>query len=450
MKHTAYGIRHTAFGLALLAFLAVFASAPASDLESRVHEFTLANGLDVIVYVDSSAPVVSTNVYYKVGSYDEPLGSTGLSHMLEHMTFKHTDIYKPGDFDRIVDSAGGNNNGFTSESYTGYYEDFAKDRYELAMKIEAARMGKCVFPDSEFQSEQQVVSEERRLHDNYPMSELWEQFGATACLVHPTRNPTIGWSVDVANFSVQAVRDWYTTHYNPANAVLVVTGDVRPDDVKAKAEKHFGKLKGKPVRRADYYDAEPPQHGERRITVRKRVRVPSVIIGFHSPGIRDTAEFFAGEVAGSIGGSGRSSRLYKKLVTELQLATSVWGGNSVDRDPGLFQISVTPKAESLIPRIEQVVQSELDLLGTELVTERELQQVRNQVVAGQFFERDDVSDMAWLLARSKILYGDWRGVELYPAGIQLVTREQVRDFCRKYLVPDNRTTGILIAAKESK
>ncbi len=425
-------------------------SQPNEPLAARVTEFTLKNGLAVIVYVDSAAPVVSTNVYYKVGSYDEPLGHTGLSHMLEHLTFKHTDIYKPGDFDRIVDSAGGNNNGFTSESFTGYYEDFAKDRYELALKIEASRMGKCVFPDSEFESEHQVVSEERRLHDNYPATELWEEYGATACLVHPSRNPVIGWSDDVFHFTVQAARDWYHEHYNPANAVLVVAGDVRPADVKVKAEKYFGGLKGAPVTRADYYAVEPEQHGERRITIRKRVRVPSLIIGFHSPGTRDTAEFFAAEVAGSIAGSGQSSRLYKKLVTELQLATSVWGGNSVDRDPGLFQIGITPKAESLIPRIEQVVQAELDRLGTELVSDRELQQVRNQVLAGQFFQRDDISDMAYLLARCKILYGDWRAIEFYPSGIQLVTATQVRDFCHKYLKPDNRTTGILVSAKEGR
>ncbi|HTW91005.1 MAG TPA: pitrilysin family protein [bacterium] len=449
MKLTGYGMRHWAPGLALLASL-VLSSPTASDLESRVTEFTLPNGLDVIVYVDSSAPIVSTNAYYKVGSYDEAVGHTGISHMLEHMTFKHTDIYKPGDFDRIVDSAGGNNNGFTTEPFTAYYEDFAKDRYDLALRIEASRMGKCVFVDSEFQSEHQVVSEERRLHDNNPGTELWEEFGAIALLVHPSRNPTIGWPFDVARYKVQDVQNWYEQHYNPANAVLVVAGDVRPADVKAKVQKYFGNLVGKPVTRADYYDAEPPQHGERSITVRKRVRIPSLMIGFHSPGVRDTAEFYAAEVAGSIAGGGRSSRLWKKLVTELGLATSVWAGNSVDHDPGLFQVGVTPKAESLIPRIEQVVQSELNRLGTEPASERELQRVRNQVLASQYFQRDDVSDMAYLLARSKILYGDWRAMEQYEPGIERVTAEQVRDFCHKYLVPDNRTTGILVSAKEAK
>jgi zinc protease len=449
MKLATDRIRHSALGLALLTSLTVALAAPASDVESRVFEYDLKNGLHIIVYVDSSAPVATTSVWYKVGSYDEPLGHTGLSHMLEHLTFKHTDIYKPGDFDRIVDSAGGNNNGFTSTYFTAYYEDFAKDRYELAMKIEAARMGKCVFPDSEFQSEQQVVSEERRLHDNRPTSELWEQFSATAQLVNPERNPTIGWSDDVRNFTVEAVREWYAQHYNPANAVLVVCGDVRPGDVKAKAERYFGGLKGTPVERRDHYDVEPKQNGERRLIIRKRVRVPSLIIGYQVPGVRDSA-WYAGEVAGTILGGGETSRLYKMLVKELGLATSVWGGSGVSRDPSLFQVGVTPKAESLIPRIEQVVQAELDRAGTELASEREMQQVRNQVLAGQAFGRDNMFGMAYWLASNHILLGTWRQAIEYPEHINRVTPEQVREYCATYLKPDNRTTGILVSAKESK
>jgi len=429
--------------------LVVAFATPASDIESRVFEYDLKNGLHVIVYVDSSAPVASTSVWYKVGSYDEPLGHTGISHMLEHLTFKHTDVYKPGEFDRIVDSAGGNNNGFTSTYFTAYYENFARDRYELAMKLEAARMAKCVFPDSEFASEHQVVSEERRLHDNRPTGELWELFGATAQLVNPERNPTIGWSDDVRNFTVKAVREWYSQHYGPANAVLVVCGDVRPEDVKAKAERHFGRLKGKPIERRDYYDVEPKQNGERRITVRRRVRVPSMLIGYQVPGVRDSA-WYAGEVAGTILGGGETSRLYKKLVKELGLATSVWGGSGVSRDPSLFQVGVTPKAESLIPRIEQVVQTELDRAGAELASEREMQQVRNQVLAGQAFGRDDMFGMAYWLASNHILYGSWRQVIEYPEHINRVTAEQVRVYCAAHLRPDNRTTGILVSAKESK
>jgi zinc protease len=429
--------------------LLLLAAQGTGDVEARVTEFTLANGLHVIVYVDSSAPVASVNVYYRVGSYYEHTGQTGISHMLEHMSFKHTDVYRPGDFDRIVDSAGGNNNGFTSTYYTGYYEDFARDRWELGLKIEAARMAKCVFPDSEFESEHQVVSEERRLGDNRPMSELWEEFEATAYLVNPQRNPTIGWSDDVRRFSVGAVREWYAEYYNPANAVLVVTGDVRPEAVEAAARKYFGKLKGTPVVTADYYGAEPQQHGERRITVKRRVNVPSLIIGYHVPGIRDSF-WYAGEVAGGIIGRGRSSRLYRKLVTELGLATSVWGGTSVEVDPGLFEIGITPKAESLMPRIEQVVQTELERIAAEPVSDRELEQVRNTVVADQMFQRDDISGMAYLLATNQITTGTWRTFLAYPEHVNRVTKEQIQDYAGKWFRPDNRTVGYLVPTKEAK
>jgi zinc protease len=449
MKSSTDRTRPRALALALLTCLATAFAAPASDLESRVFEYDLKNGLHIIVYVDSSAPVATTSAWYKVGSYDEPLGSTGLSHMLEHMTFKHTDFYKPGQLDRIIDSAGGNNNGFTSTYYTAYYEDFANDRYELAMKIEASRMGKCVFPDSEFESEHQVVSEERRLHDNYPAGELWELFGATAQLVNPERTPTIGWPYDVAHYTVEAVRDWYAKYYNPANAVLVVCGDVRPEDVRTKAEKYFGKLKGRPVQRRDFYDVEPKQNGERRMTIRKRVRVPSLIIGYQVPGVRDST-WYAGEVAGTILGGGETSRLYKKLVNELRLATSVWSGSGVSRDPSLFQVGVTPKAESLIPAIEQVVQAEFDRAGAQLASEREMQQVRNQVMAGQAYRRDNMFGMSYWLASNYILFGTWRQAIEYAEHINRVTPEQVRDYCAAHLRPDNRTTGILVAEKETK
>lgn len=429
--------------------LAVTLAQAQDNLLSRVFEHRLANGLEIIVYVDSSAPVVSTNVYYRVGSYDEPTGLTGISHMLEHMTFKRTKLYEPGDFDRIVDSAGGRNNGFTSTYYTGYYEDFASDRWEFALRIEAARMGSCVIFDSEFTSEHQVVAEERRLGDNRPTSALWEQFEATAFLANPQRNPTIGWADDVARFTAAAVRDWYTRYYNPANALLVVSGDVEPEQVFKLARKYFGRIKGRPVARTDYYDIEPQQSGERRVTVRRRINVPSLIMGYRSPGIRDSL-FYVAEVAAAVLGDGRSSRLYRRLVKEQGLATSASAWNSVERDPGLLRIHITPRAESLMPTIEAAVADEIRRMGTELISERELQGVKNRVLANHIFERDDISDIAYLLAASHITAGDWRWFAEYPDRIASVTREQVRDFCRTWLKPDHLTVGLLVADKETR
>lgn len=426
--------------------LAVVSARADQGIESRVTEFKLKNGLEVIIYVDSSAPVVSTDVFYKVGGYDEQAGYTGLSHMLEHMSFKHTDIYKPGDFDRIVDSVGGNNNGFTSDYYTGYYEDFSSDRWEMALKIEAARMAKCIFPDSEFESEHQVVSEEQRLQENRPMSAFYLQLGAIATLAHPLRNPTVGWADDVKHFTVNKVRDWYQRHYNPANAVLVISGDVRPDDAKLKVEKYFGKLPGRPVERADFYNIEPKQTGERRLLMNRKVKVPQMLMVWHTPGIRDS-NYVAGDVLAGILAQGRNSRLYKTLVTDSGLAVSVGGYNFVERDPDLLRIYITPAAESLIPRIEKLVDREIEKAETETLSTREMQRVKNSVLAGQVFDRDEVSGMAYLLASSQILTGSWRDYEIYPDRIQRVTKQQVQDFCKAYLTDENRTTGILLPEK---
>ncbi|MBM3314972.1 insulinase family protein [candidate division WOR-3 bacterium] len=420
---------------------------PADDFESRVHEFDLANGLHCIVYVDSAAPVVSVNSYYKVGSYYEPPGNSGLSHMLEHMTFKRTDVYQPGDFDRILDSVGARNNGFTSTFYTGYYEDFASDRWDLGLKLEAARMGRCLFPDSDFESEHQVVWEERRLHDNNPNSLFWEMFDATFYLANPQRNPTIGWSDDVARFTVEDVREWYGRYYNPANAVLVVAGAVDPADVQARVRRYFGRLKGTPPPPFDAYGVEPEQLGERRFRVHRRVSQPVLLVGFHSPGFRDSLSV-AGDVAAGILGQGRSSRLYRRLVTETGLCAWAGAWSSVERDPAGLYVYVRPKQESDLPRIEEIVHEELARLCDSLAADRELERVRNGALADQVFNREDASDIAYFLATHQITRGDWRAFRRYPEELSAVTAEQVREFARTYLKADNRTVGLLLPVRE--
>jgi zinc protease len=423
---------------------------PVDDFESRVTEFKLGNGLPVLVYTDSSAPVVTVAVAYKVGSNYEPTGKTGLSHMLEHMTFQHSDMYKSGEFFRIVKANGGVNNGFTSGYYTAYYEVFAREKWELGMKIEASRMGRCVFLDSDFASEHQVVAEEQRLSENNPSSVFWTQLTAAALLAHPARNPTVGWADDVAHFTTDAVRDWYRQFYSPSNALLVVAGDIRPDEVRAKAEQYFGKYKARQVSLPDFYNVEPKQVGERRMIVHRVVSQPSLAIAWHAPGVLDSA-FFASVLAGGILGQGRGSRLYQRLVVDSGLAASVsaWAGS--ERDPGLFWVSVTPKAESLIPRIERIVYAEIGRLGEEPITDRELQRVKNQTVADYIYSRDAIMWMAIILGDYQLTRGSWREFKLYPEKIGRVTVDEVQSFCRGYLTADNRTVGTLLPiAQEEK
>jgi zinc protease len=433
-----------------LALWSLVAAGPVDDFESRVTEFKLANGLPVLVYTDSSAPVVTVAVAYKVGSNYEPTGKTGLSHMLEHMTFQHSDIYKPGEFFRIVQANGGVNNGFTSSYYTAYFEVFAREKWELGMKIEASRMGRCIFLDSDFASEHQVVAEEQRLSENNPSDVFWTQLNAAALLAHPARNPTVGWADDVAHFTTEAVRDWYRHYYSPSNALLVVAGDIRPDEVRAKAERYFGKYKAQPVSLPDFYNTEPRQVGERRLVVRKVVTQPSLAIAWHAPGILDST-FYAAVVAGGVLGQGRGSRLYQRLVVDSGLATSASAYAESERDPGLFWVSVTPKAESLIPRIERIVYAEIGRLGKEPITDRELQRVKNQVVADYIYSRDAIMWMAIILGSYQLTHGSWREFKLYPEKIGRVTAAEVQSFCRGFLTADNRTVGTLLPiAQEEK
>lgn len=432
----------------VLLLLALCLAAPGAGIEDAVTEYDLANGLHVIIYVDSSAPVVSTHAWYRVGAYDEPRGLTGISHMTEHMTFKHTDRYTPGTFHRIVDEAGGYNNGFTSTYYSGYYEDLARDRWELALELEAARMARCVFDPGEFATEHQVVTEEWRLGRNNPSTRHWQAFEALAYTAHPHRQPVIGWGDDVARYTADKVRDWYERYYDPANAVLVVAGDVQPEAARKLIARHFGRLKGKPVERTDFYDLEPEPDGERRAELRLRTRNPSLLVGYRIPGFRDTADYYAGEMLGAILGGGRTSRLYRRLVIGDGLATEVWANAGVTLDPDLLYISVRPRSESDIPAIEVAIQEEVARLAEEPIPAIELTRVCNQVRAGHVFAQDRVSTMARVLAANHLLHGDWRAWSRYPDRVTRVTPEQVRQFARKYLTRERRTVVALLPAKD--
>jgi zinc protease len=246
------------------------------------------------------------------------------------------------------------------------------------------------------------------------------------------------------------VRDWYRHYYSPSNALLVVAGDIRPDEVRAKAQQYFGKYKAQPVSLPDFYNAEPKQVGERRMVVHKVVTQPSLAIAYHAPGILDSA-FYASVLAGGVLGQGRGSRLYQSLVVDSGLAAGASAYSESGRDPGLFWVDITPKAESLIPRIERVVDAEIGRMGREPITERELQRVKNQIVADYIYSRDAIMWMAIILGDYQLTRGSWREFKLYPERIGQVTAAQVQDFCRNSLVADNRTVGTLLpTAQEEK
>jgi zinc protease len=418
-----------------------------SELKLNVTEYTLKNGLKVLIYVDSSAPIVTTQMWYKVGAYYEPSGYTGISHLLEHMAFKGSKKYGAGEFSRIVDENGGEDNGFTSELYTAYYENLAKDRYEIALDLESERMHNLLLDPKEFIPEKNVVMEERRLGENSPTSVLWEDFYATAYLVHPYRTPVVGWMDDLERITREDIYNHYLTYYSPENAVLVVGGDVKPAEVIKKAGKYLNKIKSSPVPKKDFYNAEPPQTGERRITVKRDIKSPTMMVGYHICGLKDS-DFYVLDVIEGILLRGKSSRCYKRLVQQKEYALSIWGGNDIQKDPGMFYFYVTPRTMDFIDSTEQAIYDELERLKKDTVTTEELERVKNQVVASAIFSRDRIPSICHVLASYTITTGSYKFLEEYPQKIASVTKEDILRVAKKYFYEDNRTVGILVPEEQ--
>ncbi|HYS75637.1 MAG TPA: pitrilysin family protein, partial [Burkholderiales bacterium] len=318
---------------------AFLAFALASGVQANPHEFTLANGLRLIVKEDHRAPTLVHQVWYRAGSMDESPGTTGVAHVLEHMMFKGTRRFGLGEFSRLVAEAGGRDNAFTSTDFTVYHEQVHRDRLPLAMQLEADRMANLVIRPEEFAREIKVVMEERRRsYEDRPRSLLIENLLSTAFAAHPYKWPTIGWMQDLENMSWRDARDWYKHWYAPNNAIVVVVGDVEPQKVLAWARRYYGALarKAMPARKTL---TEPAQRGAKRVTVKAPAELPYVRLGYKAPVLRDMAkdwEPFAISLLAELLGGSDAARLHQVLVRERRVATSVGADyEMVSRGPGM-------------------------------------------------------------------------------------------------------------------
>ena len=413
---------------------------------AHVHETTLDNGLKVVVKPDRRSPVVVSQLWYKIGSSDEPAGLTGVSHVLEHMMFKGSERLAPGEFSRIIAAHGGRENAFTSRDYTAYYQQLEKSRLAVSFELEAERMRHLRLTDEEFQKEVKVVMEERRLRtEDRPEGRLYEQFMVTAYQVHPYRNPVIGWMDDLKRLRVNDLETWYRRWYAPNNATLVVVGDVEPDEVVALARRHFGAL----PRGADNSSAapaEPPQQVARRTRVAAPAEVPSIMLGFHAPRFESGREWepYALEVLAGILDGGNSARLARELVREQQIASRVDVDYSpVARHPVLFAISATPARGRNVEDLERALLAQIERLRREPVSDAELDRVKAQVVAGNVFSRDSLYYQAMQIGMLETAGLGWRVLDEYVAGIRAVSARQVRAVAQKYLIETNLTVAIL-------
>ena len=428
-------------------FLAGLLAIPMLAAAAKVHERQLDNGLKVLVKVDVRAPIVTSQVWYKVGSSFEHGGLTGISHVLEHMMFKGTEKLEPGEFSRIVAENGGDENAFTGRDYTAYYQTLAKDRLEVAFELEAERMRNLSLPEDEFLKEIEVVKEERRMRtDDDPKSTTYERFNVTAYEASPYRNPVIGWAGDLEQLSNDDLKDWYRLWYAPNNATLVVVGDVDPKQVFRLAEKHFGPLAAEDVAQVKTRP-EPEQLGEKRIIVKAPAKEPYLLMGYKATSIGhggDDWEPYALEMLASVLDGGNSARFSRDLVRGSRIAASTGVDYSAfTRLPGLFLIDGTPGKGHGIDELELALLAEITKVREEPVGEEELERIRTQLIAGKVYELDSVFAQAMLLGKLETVGLGWPLVNEYVDKLSAVTPQQVQTVARKYLVPDNLTVAVL-------
>ncbi|SJM92240.1 M16 family metallopeptidase [Crenothrix polyspora] len=429
-------------GLVLLA-VPVLASATVS----KVSEHTLRNGFKVLVKEDHRSPVMVSQVWYKVGSSYEPGGITGASHMLEHMMFKGTDKHPAGEFSKIIAANGGDENAFTGQDYTAFFQTMSADKLSVSLELEADRMRYLHLLPEELKKELQVVTEERRMRtDDNPQAKMQEHFMAMAFSNSPYKNPVIGWPADIAAYTVKDLQAWYQRWYAPNNATLVVVGDVKPQEVFDLAQKYFGALKTSDIETLKP-QTEVEQLGVRKITVKLPAKLPYLIMGYKVPVLKTADpewEAYALEVLAGVLDGGSSARLTSGLVRGKQLAVSAGAGyNMTDRLPTLFELQATPNEGKTVHDLETALKAEITKLQKDLVSSDELQRIKAQVLASNVYEKDSNFYQAMQLGMLETVGLGWKKADDYVEKVNQVTAEQIRAVAKKYLIEDHLNIAYL-------
>lgn len=440
---------------AVLLIAAVFISQCFTQtLHAETREFTLDNGLKLLVREDHRAPVVVSQVWYKVGSSYEHDGITGVSHALEHMMFKGSKKYPPGEFSRVISANGGDENAFTGADYTAYFQTLEKSRLPISFELEADRMRNLTLPPEEFAKEIEVVKEERRWRtDDDPESYAYEVMLATAFQTSPYRQPIIGWMNDLETMTIAELRQWYQQWYAPNNATVIVAGDVDADEVHALAKKYFGPLKQGKVPLSNIRP-EVEQHGLKRVTVKRPAELPYLMLAYKTPVLNsvhgaDPAttpdwEPYALEVLGGILDGGNSARFASRLVRGQEIAaTASLDYKFISRLENVLIISGVPANGHSVNELENAIRAELELLKTEPVTDAELDRVKAQVVANDIYQRDSLFYQGMVMGIFETIGLSWRQADEYVDRVKAVTAGQVQQVAQKYLIDDRLTVAEL-------
>jgi zinc protease len=404
----------------------------------HVHRFRLGNGLRLLVLVDRSAPVMSYFTWFRVGSRHEKPGKTGLAHLFEHLMFNESEGVKAGEFDRKLEENGAESNAATWLDWTYYYESLPKDRFALAVKLESNRMAKLVLREPQIVSEKEVVANERRMRVDDDVEGIANEIlYKTAFTKHPYHWPTIGWMIDIENFTPADCVAFYTTYYAPNNATIVICGDVREQDVLERIRDAYGPIPASTIPEEDT-TPEPVQLESRSVTLKKPTASEKILLGFHGPALGD-ADHAALSILNEVLFGGRASRMYRELVTTHEVCTDLRGWVSTFRDPGLYEMYFTARIGTAGADLLARVDAELVKVRDEVVTEEELERAKARLELGLVQSLETASGKAEQIGFYDTVLGDpaaaFRRLEAY----RRVTTGEMRTAARRYLRLDART-----------
>jgi zinc protease len=407
----------------------------------------LPNGLEVLVLEDHAVPLVTVQVWYRVGSRNEGPGITGISHFLEHMMFKGTPTYGAGLYSQLIQRYGGSQNAFTSYDMTAYYAVLPAARLELALELEADRMTNLLLDPAEITAEREVVKEERRLRENAPTGPMHEELGALAFKAHPYHWPVIGWMSDIEGITRDDLVTHYKTYYIPNNATLIIVGDVDATQAMEAVRRHFGPIPQGPTP-PSVRTPEPPQLGERRAEIPRPTALAALAIAYHIPAFAH-ADAFPLEVLSQILSQGRSSRLYRELVYQRQLATSINADANLRVDPGLFTIVAMVQEGKTPAELEEAIYEQLQHVTEESIADRELQKAINQALSAFVFEQDSIQQQGFSIGSFHMLQS-YKVINEYIERLRRVTKQDVARAARTYLTKTNRTVVTIVPLSPPK
>lgn len=404
---------------------------------------TLENGLEIVaIPMKNGSGVISTDVFYKVGSRDEKMGKSGIAHMLEHLNFKSTKNLKAGEFDEIVKGFGGMNNASTSFDYTHYYIKSASKNMDKSLELFADLMENLTLKDEEFQPERDVVAEERRWRtDNNPMGYLQFRLFNNAFIYHPYHWTPIGFMNDIQNWSITDIRDFHSTYYQPKNAIVVIAGDIDEKDVFASVEKHFKNIKNTKEIPSKLHTIEPVQDGEKRVIINKESAVQMIAITYHIPNFEHEDQVALSALSEFLS-SGKSSILQKKLVDEKRLVNTIYAYNMELKDPGIFMFMAVANESVDAKEIEKEILDTIAQIQKGDISQKDIDKIKINTKADFIFSLESSTEVASLYG-SYLVRDNIKPLLNYEKTVDKLTKEDLINVAKKYLIRNNSTTVIL-------